>query len=82
MFEIRDDLGHRLGQVPTFERAEELLEDLCRAAHAQAVAHGEGTSDLWHRFTVTDTTTGEQVAFRSYNPDPDRPYEPLNQEDR
>jgi hypothetical protein len=81
MYEIRDELDQLCRKTDGFPAAERAMDDLCAQAHAQAVASGEGTSDLWHRFAVIDTATGEEVAFRSYNPDPSTPYVPLNQEE-
>ncbi len=78
MFEIRDDLGHTLARVPDVDDVDQALDGVCAAAHAQAVASGEGTTDLWVHLVAVDTATGEEVAFRSYNPDPATPYEPLN----
>ncbi|RCG31944.1 hypothetical protein DQ384_05220 [Sphaerisporangium album] len=79
MYEIRDELGNVLDAPATVPLAEQALEELCAQAHAQAVANGEGADDLWVRLRVVDAH-GQTVMFRYYNPDPGKPYVPLNRE--
>ncbi|WP_147269053.1 hypothetical protein [Sphaerisporangium album] len=80
MYEIRDDLNNVLAKPATIPAAEQAMEDLCEQAHAQAVRNGEGAGELWVRLRVVDDC-GETVMFRNYNPDPTRPYMPLNDQE-
>lgn len=81
MFELRDEFGNVLATAASPHQAEAALEEQCAKAHAQAVTNAEGTTDTWHRFEIVDTTTGETIMFRHYNPDPDQPYRPLTDEE-
>jgi hypothetical protein len=80
MYEIRDELNQLLAKAESLAGAEQAIEELCSQAHAQAAASDEGSSELWLRLRVVDEN-GEMVMFRNYNPDPSKPYVPLNEED-
>lgn len=79
MFEIRDERGNVLDQRPTFETAEERLEEICAASTEQATTNAEGTTGMTLRWTIVDTGTGQDVGWMSLTPDETRPYEPISQ---
>lgn len=68
MFEIRDERGNTLDSRPTFEAAEQRLDELCAEATRQAAANGEGTAGMTLAWTIVDTSTGEMAATMSMSP--------------
>ncbi|WP_326829666.1 hypothetical protein OIE13_05890 [Streptosporangium sp. NBC_01810] len=78
MFQIRDERGNVLDERPTFEAAEERLEEICRQATEQAAANAEGVNEMTLRWTIVDTA-GREVGWMSLTPDTTRPYEPISQ---
>lgn len=79
MYEIRDERGNVLDERPTFEAAEERLEEICAAATEQAAANAEGVDEMTLRWTIVDTNTGQEAGWMALTPDVTRPYEPISQ---
>lgn len=76
MFEIWEagEPATRLGDAGSVDAAFEQLDTECRRRHDQAVANGEGTQGMRHRFEIRDQAA-RPVAWLVYSPDTSRPYD-------
>ncbi|MGP3917659.1 hypothetical protein [Nonomuraea sp. 10N515B] len=80
MYDIRDELGNVIDSRPTFDEAEQRIEEICAQATEQAAASGEGTRGMNLRWTIYDTRAGEVVGFMVLSPDDSgQPYTPISQ---
>ncbi|MGI5155843.1 hypothetical protein [Microbispora sp. CA-102843] len=74
MYEIRDDRQNLIDRRPTFEEAEQRLDEIARQATEQAAANAEGTAGMTLAWTIVDAGTGEVAATFSMTPDTTMPY--------
>lgn len=68
MYEIRDERDNTLDSRPTFEAAEQRLDELCGEATQQTAANGEGTEDMTLAWTIVDSNTGQVAATMRMSP--------------
>jgi hypothetical protein len=82
MYEIRDDRENVIDSRPTFEEAEQRLDEIARQATEQATANAEGTAGMTLSWTIVNADTGELAATFTMTPDTTMPYHSAILDDR